>query len=206
MESFILKEKKPLPHNKDLLIICALGFIGYYLSAYLDMEGLTYISTQLERLTLYTYPLMTTLLGWLLFKEVITRRVIIALFLTYSGVLLLYWFESSEIGPDATKGVLLVLTAAFTFACYMVFSKVYIGRIGSRLFTTIAMLASIVYMMVHFSWTHEFAGLNQSAKVWGYGFLLATFSTVIPSFMMAEAIAEDEWIEDADGNFVKKDS
>ena len=185
----ILKEKKPLPHNKDLLIICALGFIGYYLSAYLDMEGLTYISTQLERLTLYTYPLMTTLLGWLLFKEVITRRVIIALFLTYSGVLLLYWFESSEIGSDATKGVLLVLTAAFTFACYMVFSKVYIGRIGSRLFTTIAMLASIVYMMVHFSWTHEFADLNQSAKVWGYGFLLATFSTVIPSFMMAEAIA-----------------
>lgn len=185
----VFKENKPLPQGKDIPTIFVLGFIGYYLSAYLDMEGLTYISTQLERLTLYTYPLMTTLLGWLLFKEVISKRVIIALLLTYSGVLLLYWFEASEVGSDATKGVLLVLTAAFTFACYMTFSNLYIVQIGSLLFTAIAMLSSIGYMLVHFFWTHELADLNQSTTILGYGFLLAIFSTVIPSFMMAEAIA-----------------
>ena len=186
----LFKENKTLPHGKELLIICALGFIGYYLSAYLDMQGLTYISTQLERLTLYTYPLMTTLLGWLLFKEVVSKRVILALFLTYSGVLLLYWFEAAEVGTDTTKGVLYVLTSAFSFACYVVFSKVYISKIGSRLFTAIAMLASIFYMLVHFGATHEVGDLQQqTAAVWGYGVLLAFFSTVIPSFMMAEAIA-----------------
>ena len=52
----LLKEKKRMPTRKDFLIICVLGFIGHYLSAYLDMEGLTYISTQLERLILYTFP------------------------------------------------------------------------------------------------------------------------------------------------------
>lgn len=185
----LFKENRSLPLRKDLLIICLLGFIGYYLSAYLDMEGLTYISTQLERLTLYTYPLMTTLLGWLFLKEVITIRVMLALLLTYSGVLLLYWFESGEVGSNATTGVLYVLTAALTFSFYVVFSKVYIGRIGSRMFTAIAMLASIAYISVHFAATHEFSDLNQSAKVWGYGFLLAIFSTVIPSFMISEAIA-----------------
>ena len=185
----VLKEKKRMPTRNDFLIICVLGFIGHYLSAYLDMEGLTHISTQLERLTLYTFPLMTTLLGWLFLKEVISKQVIIALFLTYSGVMLLYWFEVGEVGESATIGVILVLAAAFSFSCYVVFSKVYIGRIGSRLFTAISMLASIVYMMAHFSTTHELADLNQSIEVWGYGFLLAFFCTVIPSFVMAEAVA-----------------
>ncbi|MGB1309799.1 MAG: DMT family transporter [Leucothrix sp.] len=185
----LFKENKSLPPSKDLAIICGLGFIGYYLSAYLDMEGLNYISTQLERLTLYTYPLLTTLLGWLLLKEVISRQVILALLLTYSGVLLLYWFEVSEVGANATKGVLYVLSAALTYACYVVFSKVYITKVGSRLFTVIAMLASIAYMSVHFSITHDLSDLNQSTVIWGYGFLLAFFSTVIPSFLLAEAIA-----------------
>jgi drug/metabolite transporter (DMT)-like permease len=185
----LLKEKKRMPTRKDFLIICVLGFIGHYLSAYLDMEGLTYISTQLERLTLYTFPLMTTLLGWLFLKEVISKQVIIALFLTYSGVMLLYWFEVGEVGENATIGVILVLAAAFSFSCYVVFSKVYIGKIGSRLFTAISMLASIVYMATHFSVTRELADLNQSGEVWGYGFLLAFFCTVIPSFLMAEAVA-----------------
>lgn len=185
----LLKENKSLPRLKDFSVICLLGFIGYYLSAYLDMEGLTYISTQLERLTLYTYPLLTTLLGWLLLKEVISKQVIFALFLTYSGVLLLYWFEVGEVGADATKGVLFVFTAAFTYACYVAFSKVYITKVGSRLFTVIAMLSSIAYMLLHFSITHDVSDLNQSQVVWGYGFLLAFFSTVIPSFLLAEAVA-----------------
>ena len=185
----VFKEKRSIPRGNDLLIICGLGFIGYYLSAYLDMQGLTYISTQLERLTLYTYPLMTTLLGWLFLKEVISRQVILALILTYSGVLLLYSFEVTEVGENATIGVIYVLSAAFTFSCYVVMSKVFISRIGSRLFTAIAMLASIGYMLVHFSITHEFAALDQSALVWGYALLLAFFSTVIPSFMMAEAVS-----------------
>ena len=185
----LFKENRAMPRGKDLFIILVLGFIGYYLSAYLDMEGLTHISTQLERLTLYTYPLMTTLLGWLLLKEVITKRVMLALLLTYSGVLLLYWFEAGASGTNVTKGVLLVLSAAFTFSCYVVFSKVYITKIGSRLFTAIAMLSSIAYMSIHFFLTRELTDLNQPTAVWTYATLMAFFSTVIPSFMMAEAVA-----------------
>ena len=39
------------------------GFVGYYLSSYLDFAGLQYISAQLERLILMTYPVFVTLLG-----------------------------------------------------------------------------------------------------------------------------------------------
>lgn len=178
---------KPVPN--ELMIIAGLGFLGYYLSSFLDMEGLNYISAQLERLTLYTYPIITTLLGWLFLKEVITRRILIALALTYSGVLLLYAYETLESTANTHLGVILVMGAATTFSCYIVFSKRYISRFGSRLFTSIAMLASTVFVVIHFSATHDVNNLFIHQAAWGYAFLLAIFSTLIPSFMISEAIA-----------------
>ena len=185
----VFKEHKAMPQGKNLLVVLGLGFIGYYLSSYLDLEGLNYISAQLERLTLYSYPIMTTLLGWLFLKDVITKRVMLSLLMTYSGVMVLYWHEANLIGADATTGVLLVAAAAFTFSCYVVFSKPYITQLGSRVFTSIAMLASTIYALTHFVFTHEFVDLQVNGAVWFYAALLAFFSTVLPSFMVSEAIA-----------------
>lgn len=178
---------KPLP--KELLMIFGLGFLGYYLASWLDMEGLNYISAQLERLTLYTYPIMTTLLGWFFLREKITRTIMLALLLTYSGVLMLYFHEASQVGADATIGVLLVAGAALSFSIYVVLSKHMIGRFGSRLFTSLAMIASSVYILIHFSLTHEFSDLLINDAAWIYAFLLAIFSTLLPSYMVSEAIA-----------------
>jgi len=185
----IFKEHQAMPQGKNLLAVLGLGFIGYYLSSYLDLQGLNYISAQLERLTLYSYPIMTTLLGWLFLKDVITKRVMLSLLLTYSGVMMLYWHEANLIGPDATIGVLFVMAAAFTFSCYVVFSKPYITQLGSRLFTSIAMLASAAYALLHFGFSNELTDFQVNGAVWFYAVLLAFFCTVLPSFMVSEAIA-----------------
>lgn len=185
----MFKEHKAIPQGKNMLAVLGLGFIGYYLSSYLDLEGLNYISAQLERLTLYSYPIMTTLLGWLFLKDVITKRVMLSLLMTYSGVMLLYWHEANLVGADATIGVLLVAAAAFTFSCYVVFSKPYITQFGSRVFTSIAMLASTAYALIHFLLTNELSDLQVNGSIWFYATLLAVFSTVLPSFMVSEAIA-----------------
>ena len=185
----MFKENKTMPQGKGMLAVLGLGFIGYYLSSYLDLEGLNYISAQLERLTLYSYPIMTTLLGWLFLKDVITKRVMLSLLMTYSGVMMLYWHEANLIGADATTGVMLVAAAAFTFSCYVVFSKPYITQYGSRVFTSIAMLASTVYALIHFALTNDPADLEVNNTIWLYATLLAVFSTVLPSFMVSEAIA-----------------
>lgn len=177
---------KPAQH--DLHMMIGLGFIGYYLSSFLDMQGLNYISAQLERLMLYTYPIMTTLLGWLLFREVITKRIMLALLFTYSGVLLLYAHEAKLSGAHVTLGVLLVGAAALIFAFYVVFSKRVIGRVGSTLFTSIAMLAATGFVFIHFLLTHPLSALWVNANAWFYAVLLGFFSTVLPSFMLSEAI------------------
>lgn len=178
---------KPVP--RELLMLIGLGFMGYYLASWLDMEGLQHISAQLERLTLYTYPIMTTLLGWLFLREKITRQIVMALVLTYSGIVLLYAHEAQWNADKAMLGVTLVTGAALTFAFYVVFSKRLIGKLGSLLFTSIAMLASTLFIFVHFLATHTLADLGVlPLPVWGYAVLLAVFSTLLPSFMVSEAI------------------
>jgi drug/metabolite transporter (DMT)-like permease len=182
-----LETKKPLP--KEFFAIFGLGFIGYYLSSYLDLEGLNYISAQLERLTLYTYPIMTALLSWFFLREVITKRLVLALVLSYSGVLLLYFHESMLTGINASIGVLLVAAAALSMSFYLVLSKKRISKFGSSLFTSIVMLSSTVFVLIHFLFTNEIQDLSINNTAWVYVFMLAIFSTVLPSFMINEAIA-----------------
>jgi drug/metabolite transporter (DMT)-like permease len=178
---------KPIKSEYQRIIF--LGFIGYYLSSWLDLEALNYISAQLERMTLYTYPIMTTLLGAFLLKEKISKQIIIALILTYSGVLVLYAHEAKLNSSHASLGISLVVLSALLFSFYVVYSKALINRLGSRLFTSIAMLSSTVFVILHFAFTHSFSALHISNLAIIYALLLAVFSTVVPSFMMTEAIA-----------------
>ena len=43
--------------RRDVLAICGLGFLGYYLASFLDFLGLQTITASLERLILYLNPL-----------------------------------------------------------------------------------------------------------------------------------------------------
>src|SRR3546814_6955501 len=53
----------------ERLKIIFLGFIGYYLSSYLDFLGLQTISAGLERLILFLSPPFVLLISWLSFKR-----------------------------------------------------------------------------------------------------------------------------------------
>ena len=183
---------KPIirPSVGDLLSIMGLGFIGYYVASWMDMQSLHYISAQLARLTLYTYPVMTTLLGWLLLREAITLRILLALLLTYSGVIVLYAHEAQQLGGNnVSLGVALVAGAALVFSFYVVLSKRLISLFGSALFTSIVMLTSTLCISIHFAVTHPFSALLVNANAWVYATLLGIVSTVIPSFMLSEAIS-----------------
>lgn len=185
----LYKVKAVRPVHRDLLSIMLLGAMSYYASSYFDMQGLNYISAQLERLMLYTYPLMTAVLGWLLFRDVLTRRIILALVLTYSGVLLLYAYEAKLGGSNVSLGVLLVTISALIFAVYLVYSKRVLSRVTSPLFTSIAMLSATACVFIHFLFTHPLSALWVNSTAWFYAFLLGFFSTVLPSFMLTEAVS-----------------
>ena len=180
-------------HPSSIAKILCLGFFGYYLASYLDLAGLTLISAQLERLTLFTYPTMIAILAWMFLGEKITRMVILSLVLCYLGLWVMYGQEKALLnasdGNDATRGVLLVLGSAMSYSIYVIFAKPLIMKYGSRFFTSIAMLGSSVFVCIHFAVQHPLSLGHISWIIWLYALLLAFVCTVIPSFMINEAIS-----------------
>ncbi|WP_139682380.1 DMT family transporter [thiotrophic endosymbiont of Bathymodiolus puteoserpentis (Logatchev)] len=63
-----------------------------------------------------------------------------------------------------------------------------ISRIGSVLFTAIAMSASSMFVLFFYFLLFDFSQVSISHNAWLWVFLLATVSTVIPSFLISEAI------------------
>ncbi len=174
--------------KKNYAMIIFLGFIGYFLSSWFNLKGLEHISVSLERLTIFTYPIFVAILGAIFFKTPITRKIIIALCLTYSGLWAVF---SQEVGGHAGNvpfGTAMVALSAFSFSLYVLFSKNVIKRLGSLWFTSLAMSASSIIAIIFFVSTIDIFAIQISPKAWLWVSLLAFFSTVIPSFMMSEAI------------------
>jgi drug/metabolite transporter (DMT)-like permease len=168
--------------------ILVLGFLGYYLASLLDLMGLELISAQLERLSLFTYPFMVAIIGYFLFNEGITRRLIFALIVTYSGLLVVMGQELQLTGNSVFEGVGLVLGSALSFALYVLLSRTFIKQLGSKLFTSIAMIASSIFGVLHGMVMIDLTQLTITNTAWLWLSMLVIFSTVIPSFMMTEAI------------------
>ena len=88
------KGAPPMPMaRRDWGMILFLGFIGYYLSSFLDFFGLQFISAGLERLILFTNPTIVVVLSALFLAKPISRRVALALLVSYVGLGLAYWHD-----------------------------------------------------------------------------------------------------------------
>ncbi len=174
----------------QVAVAMVLGFLGYYLASYLDLRGLEYISAQLERLTLFTYPTMVAVLAAMFLKEPLTPRIIAAIALSYAGVFLMYGQEARTSPSGAVGwGVALVLGSAFSYSLYLLLAKPMMQRIGSRRFTSLAMIGSTAFVAVHYVAAMPVSNLLKLAPVvYLYGFVLAVVCTVLPSFMINESI------------------
>ena len=174
---------------KQVVAALLLGFLGYYLASLLDLRGLEYISAQLERLTLFTYPAMIAVLAWVFLRERLTLKIVFAILLCYVGIFLMYARESTLTDAvDVRRGVTLVIGSAVSYSCYVVFAKGLMQKIGSRRFTSLAMIGSTFFVGIHFAATRTFDSFRPSPQVWGYCAVLAVMCTVVPSYLVNEAI------------------
>lgn len=180
------KKSKLNPHILGSIFL--LGFLGYFLAALFDLMGLELITAQLERLTLFTYPFMVAILGAIFFNEPVTRRIIFALIIAYSGILIVMLQELQITGNNVTRGVMFVSISALSFSFYVLLSKPLIKRLGSVLFTSLAMISSCIFGLIYGAVTIDWSLFEMTQTAWLWLSLLVIVSTVIPSFMMAEAI------------------
>ena len=176
--------------RRDWVAILWLGFVGYYLASLLDFWGLQYISASLERLILFLNPTIVVLLSAIVLRKPITRRVALALALSYAGIVLVFAhdFHLAQETAALLIGGGLVFASAIVYAIYLVGNGEVIRRIGAARFTAYGMVVSTFFVFVQFLLTHPLSALDQPATVyWALGGM-AVVSTVLPIWLTNEAI------------------
>lgn len=183
------REGKALPSLKITFQALATGFIGYYVSSLLDFEGLSYITAQLERLVLFTYPIFVMFLGWMFFNARITWMGVLAATITYAGLVVVFLSALPTGGQDVWIGTALVLGCAVTFALYQLLAKGFITVMGSALFTSIALTGSAVACIAHYVIFSRSFDFSSSPRFFWLAAGTAIFATVLPSFLVNAGLA-----------------
>jgi drug/metabolite transporter (DMT)-like permease len=120
----------------------------------------------------------------------ITRRAVLALLLSYAGIAFVF-VHDLRLGGDTAAlwtGGALVFASAFAYALYLVGAGDVIARMGSLRFIAWAMFVSSAFVLAHFALTRDLALLRVPASIYGLSFAMAVFSTVLPTWLIAEAI------------------
>lgn len=189
---FIIKGGKKVA-MKPVMQSFFLGILGYYLCAYLDFTGLKYITAQLERILLFTYPIFVVILGALFFGGKITKSGVVAIILAYLGIGIIFAGGDIATGENLWLGTVMILATAFLFAMFQLFAKGLINQMGSWLFTCVAMSGAATSILIHFTIQSSLAdgvvaALTLPSRIYVIGLAIAFFSTLIPSFLVNIAI------------------
>ena len=183
------QKRLPLTH-RDWALVAGLGFVGYYLASFLDLLGLQYVGAGIGRLISFLYPTMVVLLSLLFLGKRPARRDIAALAISYAGIALVVSSQVAATPQDRLFlfGVLLCLANALSYAVYLVAGGEFTRRIGSMRFTAYTMIAATGPAVVQFLVIETPGALDLPAQVWWYMFLMVVFCTIVPVFLVAEAL------------------
>lgn len=179
---------EPAPGKRAIGLAMLTGFVGYYLASQFDFAGLQYISAQLERLVLFTYPLFVMFIGAALYGDRVTRSGLAAATVTYTGLALVFAIDLPAGGRSTVIGTALVLGAAVTFAVHQILANRFVGLLGSALFTAISLSTAGVLCILHqaivsggdFSASPRFLWLSAGCAV---------IATVLPAFLINAGLA-----------------
>ena len=179
---------RPALTRRDRIAVLGLGFTGYYLASFLDFAGLAYISASLERLILYLTPTLVLAMGVMIFKRRVTGRQLIALGVSYCGVMLVFGHELSSLGSNAALGAALVFGSAVSYAVYLVYSGEEVQRLGALRLTGLATTVACLFCIAQFLVLRPIGALAVAPEVIWLSVLNATLCTFAPGLMVMMAI------------------
>jgi len=184
------KSAAPALDKKQWGIVIILGLMGYYIASYLDFLGLQTISAGLERLIIFSYPTFVVLFSALYYRRTLTASVMIALGLSYIGILLVFIESLSLTSTNIVLGSAYVLSSALIFSVFVMGSGVMVHRIGSVRFTAYTMTVASIATLTHFAFHHDLVRTVSTIPldVYVLSLIMAIFATVLPAFLMNNGI------------------
>lgn len=180
---------KPPLSRRDWAGVVGLGVTGYYLASFLDFAGLQYVTASLERLILYLTPTLVLLLGWLLYRQAVSRVQILGMAISYTGVVLVFGHEVGAQGAQAALGALLVFASAVSYAVYLVYSGQLVVRLGALRLVGLATSVACLCCLLQFMLLRPIgSALDVAPQVIWLSVLNATLCTALPVLMVMMAI------------------
>ena len=152
----------------------------YDASAVTMIHGYEFMPSGIATTIQFSYPIFTPIIMFLVFKEKIGWRTILAIALAVLGVMAL---EGTS-GTIAAVGIVLELLAGLTYAIYLVLiPHMSIRRMDSSKLTFYVFLMSTVYMALY---AMCIGGLQPapSASVWIWLFLLGLIPTAVSNITL----------------------
>jgi drug/metabolite transporter (DMT)-like permease len=179
---------KPAFTRRDWGAILVLGFTGYYLASLLDFMGLMYVTASLERLILYLNPTLVLLLSVVVLGQRVSARQVMAIALSYVGVLVVFAHELRFEGSNVALGAALVFGSALSYAVYLVMSGEVVRRLGAlRLTGAATSVAGVLAVAQLFVLRAPGAALVPEPVIW-LSLANAVFTTFAPVVMVMMAI------------------
>jgi drug/metabolite transporter (DMT)-like permease len=147
-----LRQPKRWPHLPALLPIAGLGLLYFALFPVLFNASLIYTTAARGSLALSTLPVLTMLVGALLRVESLTRRKMAGVAIATAGVAVALMTNLGVAPAGAWRGDLLMVSAAFCMALYSVWSRPFVRKHGTIVYTAFAMTCGGL-VLVALAWT-----------------------------------------------------
>ena len=175
----------------DWRALALLGVLGYYAASYLDFLGLQYISAALERVILFTYPTIVVMFTAWRERRWPSRSTWSALLLCYAGVALVVTHDLHSGGRGTLIGSAWVFASAVSYAFYLLRAGPLLLRIGSARVAAWGTTIACLLALGQFAVLRPLATIvAQPWQVQGLSVAMAVFATVLPVWLVSEAMRQ----------------
>ena len=176
--------------GQQVLRVLGVGFVGYGISLSLQFLGTKLSTAANGSLVTSATPAFVLLFAWILLKEVITPRRLIALILATLGVIAVIDPRSAQLEPQLFLGNILLLGAAVTWALYSVLVRKATQDLDVLPFSLIAFLGGLPVTVPVGAWELDTVGVGEiTIGVIGGVLFLGVISTALAMVLWNTAFA-----------------
>lgn len=173
--------------GRDLKFLLLLGFL-FGISSLTYYESFKFMDAGLASTLLFLYPLEVAVMMGVIFKEKLTLKTAISIFVSLLGLALLY--RSGEGGVSlSTMGLVLVFVSSLSYAIYIVVVNKSNMQIDSVRLTFYAMVFCLATQLVYsITLGKGFPPIPSTPADWFWAFMLGFVPTVLSLVFMAKAV------------------
>ncbi len=201
---------------KDYLTTAGLGFIGLFMYSALYYYGIGELGSQDACILNYLWPMMIVLFACIILKEKLTVRKIIALILSFAGIVVLTLDSGARASGNRILGILACVAAAVCYGLFCVLNKNHNRsqsvmmmwfwfitavcslaaglvfeewkQVTGTAWLGLAWLGIIVNAVAYLLWAIALKGAKDSAKIANLAYLVPFLSIILSAVVLKEQI------------------